>query len=285
VTSVEAVARLVAREDLSRDETQVVTNEIADGKATAAQTGAFLAAQGARGAHRLQPARAAGEPGRGAPPGAGRLRSEVGAGGGAGARAAGGAAGLKVVTEVRDTETLPLVAEYADVLKVGARNMQNFSLLEKFGRVDRPVLLERGLSVTLKELLMAAESIVAHGNHRVMLCERGIRTFETMTRNTVDINAVPVLKSLSHQPVVLDPSHGIGLRQHVPAITRAGVAAGADGLIIEVHSCPEKAQSDGQQSLTCAEFDGLMKQVDVIARALGTPLVTLQRGAPPRAVS
>ncbi len=190
--------------------------------------------------------------------------------------------GLKVVTEVKDTETLPLVADYADVLQVGARNMQNFSLLERLGRVDKPVLLKRGPSATLKELLMAAEYIFASGNHRVMLCERGIRTFEQMTRNTVDINAVPVLKTLSHLPVVLDPSHGIGIRQHVPAIARAGVAAGADALIIEVHPCPEKALSDGQQSLTCAEFDGLMRQVEQIAGAVGR---SLQRSAlPPEAV-
>jgi 3-deoxy-7-phosphoheptulonate synthase len=182
------------------------------------------------------------------------------------------ATGLKVVTEVKDTETLAMVAEYADVLQVGARNMQNYSLLERLGEVDRPILLKRGLSATIKEWLMAAEYIVAKGNHRVALCERGIRTFETMTRNTLDINAIPVLKALTHLPVVVDPSHGIGLRPHVPAIARAGVAAGADGIIVEVHPCPEKALSDGHQSLTPAEFEGLMQQVRVIAGAVGRPL-------------
>jgi 3-deoxy-7-phosphoheptulonate synthase len=182
------------------------------------------------------------------------------------------ATGLKVVTEVKDTETVPLVADYADMLQVGARNMQNYSLLEKLGTIDKPVLLKRGLSATLKELLMAAEYIVSKGNHRVAICERGIRTYETMTRNTLDINAVPVLKGLSHLPVVVDPSHGIGLRKHVPAVARAGVAAGADGLIIEVHPCPEKALSDGHQSLSTSEFADLMRQVRGIAQAIGRPL-------------
>jgi 3-deoxy-7-phosphoheptulonate synthase len=182
------------------------------------------------------------------------------------------ATGLKVVTEVKDTETLPMVAEYADVLQVGARNMQNYSLLEKLGEIDKPILLKRGLSATLKEWLMAAEYIVSKGNFRVALCERGIRTFETMTRNTLDINAIPVLKALTHLPVMVDPSHGIGLRPHVPAIARAGVAAGADGLIIEVHPHPEKALSDGHQSLTPAEFEELMRQVRVIAGAIGRPV-------------
>jgi 3-deoxy-7-phosphoheptulonate synthase len=180
--------------------------------------------------------------------------------------------GLKVVTEVKDTDTLPMVAEYADVLQVGARNMQNYSLLEKLGALEKPILLKRGLSATIREWLMAAEYIVSKGNFRVALCERGIRTFETMTRNTLDINAVPVLKALTHLPVVVDPSHGIGLRPHVPAIARAGVAAGADGLIVEVHPKPEKALSDGHQSLTPAEFDELMKQVRVIAGAIGRPI-------------
>ena len=180
--------------------------------------------------------------------------------------------GLKVVTEVMNTETVPLVAEYADVLQVGARNMQNYSLLERLGAVGKPVMLKRGLSATIREWLMAAEYIVAKGNPQVMLCERGIRTFETMTRNTLDINAVPVVKALSHLPVIVDPSHGIGIRRHVPAIARAGVAAGADGLIIEVHPRPEKALSDGHQSLTIDEFEALMRQVAVIAGATGRPL-------------
>src|SRR5439155_15598003 len=149
-----------------------------------------------------------------------------------------------------------------------ARNMQNYSLLEALGSLRKPVLLKRGLSATIKELLMAAEYILARGNYQVMVCERGIRTYETMTRNTLDINAVPVLKALTHLPVLVDPSHGIGLRKHVPAIARAGVAAGADGLIIEVHPCPEKALSDGHQSLSPAEFEVLMTQVRGIAKAI-----------------
>jgi 3-deoxy-7-phosphoheptulonate synthase len=180
--------------------------------------------------------------------------------------------GLPVVTEAMDVETLPMVAEYADMVQIGARNMQNFSLLKQLGKIARPVLLKRGPSSTIKEWLMAAEYVVAHGNPRVALCERGIRTFETATRNTLDLNAVPVLKSLTHLPVVVDPSHGIGLRAHVPAMARAAVAAGADALIVEVHPCPEKALSDGQQSLTAQEFATLMDQVRVIAGAVGRPV-------------
>ncbi len=182
---------------------------------------------------------------------------------------AGEATGLKTVSEVMDADDLPVCAEYADVLQIGARNMQNFSLLRKLGSVKKPVLLKRGPSATLKEFLMAAEYILANGNYQVALCERGIRTFETMTRNTLDLNAVPVLKSLTHLPVVVDPSHGIGLRRHVPAMARAGIAAGADGIIVEVHPRPDKALSDGQQSLTPREFDDLMRQVRVIAGAVG----------------
>jgi 3-deoxy-7-phosphoheptulonate synthase len=185
--------------------------------------------------------------------------------------------GLKIVTEVKDTETLPLVAEYADVLQVGARNMQNYSLLERLGSLGRPVLLKRGMSATIKELLMAAEYIVARGNHRVALCERGIRTFESMTRNTLDINAVPVLKSLTHLPVIVDPSHAIGIRKHVPAVARAAIAAGADGLIVEVHPCPEQALSDGQQSLSPPEFQQLMREVTAIAAALGRGVAAADR--------
>ncbi|HVI74858.1 MAG TPA: 3-deoxy-7-phosphoheptulonate synthase [Anaeromyxobacteraceae bacterium] len=184
------------------------------------------------------------------------------------------ATGLKVVTEVMDPDDLAMCAEYADVLQIGARNMQNFSLLRKLGSVKRPVLLKRGPAATIKELLMAAEYVLAHGNYQVALCERGIRTFETMTRNTLDLNAIPVLKSLTHLPVVVDPSHGIGLRKHVPAMARAGVAAGADALIIEVHPCPEQALSDGHQSLALPEFAELMKQVKVIAGAVGRPLAS-----------
>jgi 3-deoxy-7-phosphoheptulonate synthase len=180
--------------------------------------------------------------------------------------------GLKVVTEVMDVEDLPLVSEYADVLQIGARNMQNFSLLRRVGKSEKPILLKRGPSATIREFLMAAEYLLSQGNYRVALCERGIRTFENMTRNTLDLNAVPVLKALTHLPVVVDPSHGIGLRRHVPAMARAAVAAGADGLIVEVHPVPEKALSDGQQSLTPGEFAELMTQVRVIAGAIGRPV-------------
>jgi 3-deoxy-7-phosphoheptulonate synthase len=182
------------------------------------------------------------------------------------------ATGLKVVTEVMDAEDLAMCLEYADVLQIGARNMQNFALLRKLGSVRKPILLKRGPSATIREFLMAAEYILAHGNYQVALCERGIRTFETMTRNTLDLNAVPVLKALSHLPVVVDPSHGIGLRKYVPAMARAGIAAGADGLIVEVHPCPEQALSDGQQSLSIAEFGELMRQVRIVASALERPL-------------
>ena len=185
--------------------------------------------------------------------------------------------GLKVVTEVKDTETLPLVAEHADLLQIGARNMQNFSLLEAVGELRKPVLLKRGMSSTIKELLMAAEYIVAGGNKQVILCERGIRTFETMTRNTLDLNAVPMLKQLSHLPVVVDPSHGIGIRSGVLPMALAAVAAGADGLIIEVHPDPDRALSDGMQSITLQQFAELMKAVELVAGAVGR---TIQRGLP-----
>jgi 3-deoxy-7-phosphoheptulonate synthase len=177
--------------------------------------------------------------------------------------------GLKIVTEVVDVETLPVVADYADVLQVGARNMQNYSLLKALGDLRRPVLLKRGPSATIKEWLMAAEYLLSRGNYQVALCERGIRTFETMTRNTLDLNAVPVLKALTHLPVLVDPSHGIGVRAHVPAMARAGVAAGADGIIVEVHPRPDRALSDGAQSLTPPEFAELMRQVGTIASAIG----------------
>jgi len=182
------------------------------------------------------------------------------------------ATGLKVVTEVMDADDLSMIAEYADVLQIGARNMQNYSLLKRLGAVQKPILLKRGPAATIRELLMAAEYIVSNGNYQVALCERGIRTFETMTRNTLDLNAVPVLKALTHLPVVVDPSHGIGLRQHVPAMARAGVAAGADGLIVEVHPAPERALSDGHQSLAIPEFAELMQQVRIIAGAIGRPM-------------
>jgi 3-deoxy-7-phosphoheptulonate synthase len=154
-----------------------------------------------------------------------------------------------------------MVAEYADVVQVGARNMQNFALLKSLGGCGRPVLLKRGMSSTIKELLMSAEYVVAHGNPNVLLCERGIRTFETATRNTFDISAVPVLNELTHLPVILDPSHAAGKRSLVPALARAAVAIGADGLIVEVHPNPEKAVSDGAQSLTLDGFRAMMRQL------------------------
>jgi 3-deoxy-7-phosphoheptulonate synthase len=169
--------------------------------------------------------------------------------------------GLKVITEVVDTDDVEVVEEYADVLQVGARNMQNFALLKKLGAVKKPVLLKRGLSATIKEFLLSAEYIVTHGNPHVMLCERGIRTFETATRNTLDIAAVPLLNELTHLPVIVDPSHATGKRSLVKPLAKAAVAAGADGLIAEVHPCPEEAWSDGPQSLRLAEFDELMREV------------------------
>ncbi len=166
--------------------------------------------------------------------------------------------GLGIITEVMSDRDVEMVAEYADILQIGARNMQNFSLLKTLGKAGRPVMLKRGLSSTIKELLMSAEYVVAHGNPDVILCERGIRTFETATRNTCDITAIPVLDELSHLPVVLDPSHATGKRSLVPALARAGVAIGADALIIEVHPQPEKAVSDGAQSLTLPQFAAMM---------------------------
>lgn len=169
--------------------------------------------------------------------------------------------GLKIVTEVKDTETLPLVAEHSDILQIGARNMYNFSLLEKVGDAGKPVLLKRGFSSTIEELLMSAEYIVSRGNYNVILCERGIRTFETYTRNTLDLNAIPVIKKLSHLPIIADPSHGTGAWDLVPAMAQASVAAGADGLILELHAHPEKALSDGYQSLSPVNYRALTKRL------------------------
>jgi len=176
------------------------------------------------------------------------------------------ATGLGIITEVMSDRDVELVAEYADCMQVGARNMQNFALLKTLGTCGRPVLLKRGLSSTIKELLMSAEYIVAHGNPNVILCERGIRTFETATRNTCDIGAVPVLDELTHLPVVLDPSHATGKRSLVPALSRAGVAIGADGIIVEVHPNPEKAVSDGAQSLTLEQFRKMMRDLQPYIR-------------------
>ena len=171
------------------------------------------------------------------------------------------ATGLAIITEVMSDRDVELVAEYADVMQVGARNMQNFVLLKALGKCGRPVLLKRGMSSTMKELLMSAEYVVAHGNADVILCERGIRTFETATRNTCDIAAIPALNELTHLPIILDPSHATGKRSLVPAVARAGVAIGADGLIVEVHPAPEKAISDGAQSLDLAQFARMMQEL------------------------
>jgi 3-deoxy-7-phosphoheptulonate synthase len=169
--------------------------------------------------------------------------------------------GLKVVTEVITPEDTGVVAEYADILQVGARNMQNFALLKRLGRVGRPVLLKRGMSSTIKEMLLSAEYIASHGNDQVILCERGIRTFETATRNTLDLAAVPLLGELSHLPILVDPSHGTGRRSLIKPVSKAAVAVGADGLIIEVHPRPQEAWSDGAQSLTLDMFEVMMDEL------------------------
>jgi 3-deoxy-7-phosphoheptulonate synthase len=169
--------------------------------------------------------------------------------------------GLPFVTEVITPTDVPLVAKYADMLQIGARNMQNYALLKEVGRIQRPVLLKRGMSSTLKELLMSAEYIMSQGNYNVVLCERGIRTFEDYTRNTCDLSAVPALKEMSHLPVIVDPSHGTGVRSLIGPVSKAAVAVGADGLIIEVHPNPEEAYSDGAQSLMPKQFDKLMEDV------------------------
>ncbi|MGD8624553.1 MAG: 3-deoxy-7-phosphoheptulonate synthase [Anaerolineae bacterium] len=180
--------------------------------------------------------------------------------------------GLAVVTEVMAPEQVPLVAQYADILQIGARSMQNFALLHAVGESGMPVLLKRGLMSTVEEWLMSAEYILSHGNYSVMLCERGIRTFETLTRNTFDINAIPLLKSMTHLPVIADPSHGTGKWDLVGAVSRAAVAAGADGLILEVHPHPSRALSDGAQSLKPASFCQLMEELEAVARAVGREL-------------
>jgi 3-deoxy-7-phosphoheptulonate synthase len=177
--------------------------------------------------------------------------------------------GLLVVSEVMESAQIPVVARYADILQVGARNMQNFNLLRDLGRQRKPVLLKRGVAATIEELLLSAEYILSGGNYDVILCERGIRTFETYTRNTMDISAIPVVKKLSHLPIVADPSHGTGRRDKVAPMARAAVAAGADGLLIEVHPDPDRALSDGAQSLRPAQFDELMGQLKLIAAAVG----------------
>jgi len=184
-------------------------------------------------------------------------------------RAAADRNGLLVVSEVMDQTQIPLVAEYSDIVQVGARNMQNFNLLRELGKLRKPVLLKRGIAATIEELLLSAEYIMAGGNYDVILCERGIRTFETYTRNTMDISAIPVVQKLSHLPIVADPSHGTGRRDKVAPMARAAVAAGADGLLIEVHPDPDRALSDGAQSLRPEQFEELMGQLRMIATAVG----------------
>ena len=181
--------------------------------------------------------------------------------------------GLLVVTEVMDTRQVELVASYADMLQIGSRNMQNYPLLKEAGMCRIPVLLKRGMMATIEEFLLAAEYILNQGNEQVILCERGIRTFETSTRNTLDLSAVPMLKRLSHLPVIIDPSHGTGLRWMVPAMAKAAVAVGADGLIIEVHYKPEEALCDGQQSLSLNEFTQMMTDLRKIAIAVGREII------------
>ncbi|HET6371480.1 MAG TPA: 3-deoxy-7-phosphoheptulonate synthase [Nitrospiria bacterium] len=176
--------------------------------------------------------------------------------------------GLLIVTELMDPRDIPLMMRYTDMIQIGARNMQNFRLLAEIGEHDKPVLLKRGLSATIKEFLLSAEYILSRGNHRVVLCERGIRTFETATRNTLDLSAVPLIKQLSHLPVIVDPSHAVGKTDLVAPMAKAAVAAGADGLLIEVHSNPEEAYSDGEQAMLPREFATLMTDLRRIAQAV-----------------
>ena len=177
--------------------------------------------------------------------------------------------GLPIITEIMDTKDLEEIEKYADCLQVGARNMQNFSLLKEVGRSKLPVMLKRGMSATIKDLLMSAEYILSEGNFNVLLCERGIRTFETYTRNTLDLNAVPVLKAETHLPIVVDPTHGIGLREHVLPMALAAIAAGADSIMVEVHNSPELAKSDGEQALLPEEFADLVQRARKVAEAVG----------------
>jgi 3-deoxy-7-phosphoheptulonate synthase len=188
---------------------------------------------------------------------------------------AGEAVGMPIVTEVVSTEYVELIQEYADVFQIGARNMQNFELLKKVGRTGRPVILKRGLAATIEEWLMAAEYLLAHGTDNVILCERGIRTFETYTRNTLDISAIPVIKKLSHLPIIVDPSHATGIREKVPPVALAAIAAGADGLIVEVHPDPAKALSDGAQTLFPDQFEKLMRDIEVLAPVVDKEIAKL----------
>ncbi len=177
--------------------------------------------------------------------------------------------GLLVISEVMDQTQIPLLLEYADILQVGARNMQNFNLLRELGKVRKPILLKRGIAATIEELLLSAEYIMSGGNYEVILCERGIRTFETSTRNTMDIAAIPVLRRLTHLPVIADPSHGTGKRDYVVPMARAAIAAGADGLLVEVHPDPDRALSDGAQTLRPDQFSEMMQQIRAVAAAIG----------------
>jgi 3-deoxy-7-phosphoheptulonate synthase len=177
--------------------------------------------------------------------------------------------GMAIVTEALDGESLALVAEYADLIQIGARNMQNFSLLRRAGRTGKPILLKRGMAATVKDLLLSAEYVLAEGNGQVILCERGVRGFDTHTRNLLDLTAIPVVKSLSHLPIIADPSHGTGLRAKVIPMARAAVAAGADGLLVEVHPAPDRALSDGAQSLYPEQFERMMRDVRLIADVIG----------------
>jgi 3-deoxy-7-phosphoheptulonate synthase len=192
--------------------------------------------------------------------------------------------GMAIVTEAIDPESLDAVAEYADIIQIGARNMQNFSLLRRAGRTGKPILLKRGMAATVKDLLLSAEYILAEGNGKVILCERGVRSFDTHTRNLLDLTAIPVVKGLSHLPIIADPSHGTGLRAKVIPMARAAIAAGADGLMVEVHPDPERAMSDGAQSLFPDQFEELMEQIAVIAEAIGREMVPSLTGRPIRAV-
>src|SRR5262249_49186232 len=187
-------------------------------------------------------------------------------------REAGDKFGMLVVTEVMEISQIALMLPYVDILQVGARNMQNFNLLRELGKERKPVLLKRGIAATIEELLLSAEYLMAGGNYEVILCERGIRTFETYTRNTMDISAIPIVKALSHLPMLGDPSHGTGRRDKVAPLARAAIAAGADGLLIEVHNCPDKALSDGAQSLYPEQFEKLMSELRLIAPAVGRKL-------------
>lgn len=191
-------------------------------------------------------------------------------------RSVGDRFGMPVVTEVMDPRQVPLVERYADVLQIGARNMQNFNLLSEVGQTQKPVLLKRGLGCTVRDLLMSAEYILAGGNQRVILCERGVRSFEDSTRNMLDLSAVPNVKNLSHLPIIVDPSHGTGRPELIPSMARAAVAAGADGVHVEVHSCPEKALSDGPQALLPDQFDALMRDLFKLAEVMQRRFSTLK---------